>query len=102
MDTVFSLFRDAHLNRNGYQLSDTLRPVAPYSQPDRLYAFHRSTNFANVKNDVRYNVLYDSTTSLKLSNAEGNVWVDVYVAYWKAIGEILKVEEAMRTNTQVW
>jgi COP9 signalosome complex subunit 12 len=101
MDIVFGLFRDAHLTGKGYQLSETLMPLAPPNQPDRLYAFWRSTNAQNVKDDVRYNVLYDSTTSLKFSSEEGNAWVDVYVAYWKAVSEILKNEEARRTNTQV-
>jgi COP9 signalosome complex subunit 12 len=101
MDMVFGHFRSAHLTGKGYQLSETLMPVAPPHQPDRLYAFYHSTNAANVKNDVRYNVLYDSTTSLKLSTEEGYAWVDVYVAYWKAVGEILKNEEARRTNSQV-
>lgn len=101
MDIVFGLFRDAHLTGKGYQLSETLSPVAPANHPDRLYGFYLSTNAANVQKDIRYNVLYDSTTSLKLSTEEGNSWVEVYVAYWKAVGEILKNEEARRTNSQV-
>ncbi len=101
MDIVFNSFRDAHLTGKGYQLSETLIPVAPSNQPDRLYAFYRSTNTANVQKDIRYNVLYDSTTTLKLSTEEGNSWVEVYVAYWKAVGEILKNEEAGRTHSQV-
>jgi hypothetical protein len=101
MDIVFDLFRDAHLTGKGYQLSETLTPVAPPNQPDRLYGFYRSTNAANVQKDIRYNVLYDSTTSLRLSTEEGNSWVEVYVAYWKAVGEILRNEEVRRTNSQV-
>lgn len=101
MDVVFGMFRDAYLTGKGYQLCETLMPLAPPHQPDRLYAFFRSTNAANVKSDVHYQVLYDNTTPLKLSTEEGNAWVDVYVAYWKAVGEILKNEEARRTNTQV-
>jgi COP9 signalosome complex subunit 12 len=101
MDIVFGLFRDAHLTGKGYQLSETLTPVAPANQPDLLYEFYRSTNAANVQKDIRYNVLYDSTTSLQLSTEEGNSWVEVYVAYWKAVGEILRIEEARRTNSQV-
>ena len=30
----------------------------------------------------------------RLSKTEGNAWVDVYVFYWKAIGEILAAEKA--------
>lgn len=102
MDTIFSPFRGAHLNYNGYQLSETLLPGTSSAQVDQLRAFYRSTNAANVKNDIRYNILYDSTTSLKLSTEEGNAWVEVYVAFWKAVGEILKAEDAERARLKVW
>jgi COP9 signalosome complex subunit 12 len=102
MDTIFSPFRGAHLNYNGYQLSETLMPGTSSTQVDQLRAFYQSTNAANVKNDIRYNILYDSTTSLKLSTEEGNAWVEVYVAFWKAVGEILKAEDAERAKLEVW
>lgn len=102
MDTIFNPFRAAHLNYNGYQLSETLLPGTSSTQVDQLRVFYRSTNAANVKNDIRYNILYDSTTSLKLSTEEGNAWVEVYVAFWKAVGEILKAEDAERAKLKVW
>lgn len=101
MEAVFGKFREAIITGQGYLLSESLAPVPPSTQPDLLRAFFRSTNYQNVKRDIQYNVLYDTTTSLRLPTEEGNAWVDVYVAYWKAVGEILTVEEAMRTNSKV-
>ena len=101
MDTIFSPFRAAHLNYNGYQLAESLMPGTSSARLDQLRTFYRSTNAANVKNDFRYNILYDSTTSLKLSTEEGNAWMEVYVAFWKAVGEILKAEDAERAKLKV-
>jgi hypothetical protein len=101
MDTIFKAFREAHLAGSGYQLSDTLIPVASLQDPEHIRTFFRGTNAANVKTDIQYNILYDRSSSLRLSTEEGKAWVDVYVAYWTAVGEILKVEDARRTNVPV-
>lgn len=101
MEAVFKAFREAYGTVNGYQLSDTLLPSAPSQEPNRLRDFYRSTNYANVKSDIQYNVLYDRSSSLRLSTEEGKAWVDVYVAYWTAVGEILKAEESQKTNSLV-
>ena len=101
MDPIFEDFRKAYEEGNGYDLSLTFSPVSPASEPDRLYAFYRSTNFAAVKNDFKYRVLYDDTSPFKLPVEEGNGWVEVYYAYWKAVGEILNAEAAARDNAKV-
>jgi hypothetical protein len=101
MDLIFEDFRKAYELGNGYDLSLTLSPVSPPSDPDRLYAFYRSTNLVAVKNDFKYRILYDDTSPFKLPAEEGNGWVEVYLAYWKAVGEILNVEAATRTNAMV-
>ena len=102
MDPVFEDFRKAYEEGNGYDLSLTLSPVSPPSKPDRLYAFYRSTNFASVKNDFKYRILYDDTSPFKLPAEEGNGWVEVYFAYWKAVGEIVNAEAATRNNAKVY
>lgn len=101
MEAFFRDFSEAYGGGKGYQLSDTLLPFAPSQDPDRLRNFYRSTNAANVRSDIQYNILYDRSSSLKLSTEEGKAWVDIYVAYWTALGEILKAEEAQRADSPV-
>jgi hypothetical protein len=101
MDPIFEGFKKAYEECNGYDLSMTLSPVDPDDEPDRLYKFFRSTNFAQVKNDFQYRILYDNDTPFKLLAEEGNGWVEVYLAYWRAIGEILNAEHATKSNSKV-
>lgn len=101
MEAIFKIFREAHIGGNGYQLSDTLLPISPSEEPGRLRNFFNSTNAANVKGDIQYNVLYDRQSTLRLSTEEGKAWVDVYTAYWAAAGEIIKAEDAQKTNSPV-
>lgn len=94
MDSILNEFRDAHLSYNGYKLADTLKPAVSPQQPDRLRAFYNSTNSANVNNDIRYGILYDSSSSVKFASEDGKAWIDLYVAFWKAVGEVLKIEQS--------
>jgi hypothetical protein len=99
MEPIFNDFRKAYEIGDGYGLATTLSPLAPASEPDRLYNFYRSTNFNAVKGGLKSHIF--NLSSFKLPVEEGNGWVDVYQAYWKAIGEILNAEAAARANTKV-
>jgi hypothetical protein len=101
MDAVFDAFKRAFNDGLGYDLSMTLSPVAPPDQPGRLVAFYRSTNFATAKKDFQYRIIWDKANGFAIEADQGNGWVDLYVAYWKAVGEILKAEEATRTKAKV-
>lgn len=79
---------------SGYVLARSLSPLAPPENPNKLQAFFQSTNYQNVHKDIQYAVLYDRLSPLSLSPDEGKAWVEVYVSYWKAVGMILKAEEA--------
>lgn len=92
MDSVTALFREAVETENGYKLSESITPVAPPEDAGRLYAFHRSMNIVSTASELRNNLIYKS--SAKFSKPEQNAWIDLYTAYWKAIGELLAVEEA--------
>lgn len=101
MEQLIEEFRNAYVNESGYDLALTLSPVAPVSNPNRLYSIYRSTNFAQAQSDILNRISYDNNLSQRLSVEEANGWADVFFAYWKAIGEILKAEEATKNNTQV-
>jgi len=101
MDPIFEAFRKAYNDGDGYALSMTLSPVDPASEPDRLYNFFRSTNYAQVQRDFQYRILHDTASPFKLPVEEGNGWVEVYHAFWKAVGEILKAEDAEKNDEKV-
>jgi hypothetical protein len=101
MDAIFDDFKRAYGSGLGYDLSMTLSPVAPPDQPNRLRAFHRSTNVATARKDFQYRIMWDKSNGFMVEADEGNGWVEIYFAYWKAIGEILKAEQAARTNAKV-
>ena len=101
MDIVFDDFKKAYGEGNGYALSETLSPIPPLSDPNRLYSFFRSTNHASAKTDFKYQILYDSSMPFKLPTDEGNGWIEVYFAYWKVVGEVLNAETASRSDAKV-
>lgn len=100
MDSVFHTFRAAHESGNGYELSMTLSPVAPTSDPDHLRKFFRSTNFSQAPREIK-NRVTDRSTAFSLPGDETNGWAEVYLAYWKAVGEILKAEAATAASEKV-
>lgn len=95
MASVFSDFRNAQMTGSGPMLAAAITPVAPPEDPDRLRSFYHSTpNDANAACDLRYALLQDKTRGVKLPKQEGNTWVDIFCAFWKATGEIVKMEES--------
>ncbi|EEH11333.1 COP9 signalosome complex subunit [Histoplasma capsulatum G186AR] len=98
MRTIFIEFKEAQHTGIGSALAATITPVAPPSDPDRLRNFYYFTNFAKVQSDIRYALLQDRSTGVKLSKQEGNAWVEVFVAYWKAVAEIVEIEESPQTG----
>lgn len=93
MDSVPALFREAIDCEDGYMLAQSITPVAPPEDAGRLYTFHRSMNAANVSSELRNSLIYRS--SRNFSKAESTAWIELYAAYWKAIGELLTVEEVL-------
>ena len=47
---------------------------------------------------MRAGLLDHSHTSARFTKREGQAWVDVYAAYWKAIGEIVWMAEGTRVS----
>ncbi|KAL8788201.1 MAG: hypothetical protein Q9195_007416 [Heterodermia aff. obscurata] len=91
MDALFHDFKQAHYIRNGPLLADTLSPIALPRDPNRLRVFHGQSDDYSIGSDVKYQVLhYDK--SIDITKAEANAWVDIYIAYWKALGPILDAE----------
>ncbi|KAI9785927.1 MAG: COP9 signalosome (CSN) subunit [Geoglossum umbratile] len=91
MDNVFADFREAHQIWSGPLLSTTLLPINPASDPNRLINFYRDSEESKIQADIRYHV-----NAVRLSSSESKAWVDVFIAFWKAIGELLPVDKLAR------
>ncbi|RSL67163.1 CSN12-like protein [Fusarium duplospermum] len=102
MNTLFEQFAQAHAMRNGYKLAQTLSPVPPPDDPQRLLSVWRSTNSHSVKGDIKHFIKSNTSHRQKLDHDEVTGWVDVYQSYWKAIGEILAGESGKSTWTKVY
>ncbi|KAI4281218.1 MAG: hypothetical protein L6R35_005697, partial [Caloplaca aegaea] len=89
MDTIFQTFHQAQYQGSGPDLATTLTPIAPPHDPTLLRRFHKSSNVFSIHKDIES---YIRIPQCHLSKAESTAWIDIYVAYWKAIGEILRAE----------
>lgn len=98
MRALFHDFKHAHHIRSGPLLATTITPTAPASDPLRLQSLYHDINSFNISLALR-NGLLTPKADLRLSKAEGNAWVEVYVAYWKFLGEVIPAVES--TDTQV-
>jgi hypothetical protein len=93
MDAVLAIFREAYAEENGYKLSESITPVPPANDAGLLYGFYRSTSAYELQGDLKAGILYKS--DLRLQQQEAKAWIELYTAYWRAIGELLAVEESM-------
>jgi hypothetical protein len=92
MNELFDDFGKAYAARNGYQIAQTLSPVALPGHPHRLRAVWQSTNSHSVKSDIRHFIKNNTSHRRKMDHDEVTGWVEVYTAYWNAVGEILAGE----------
>ncbi|KAL8806135.1 MAG: hypothetical protein Q9182_001536 [Xanthomendoza sp. 2 TL-2023] len=89
MDAIFNVFHHAQYSHDGPVLGALLSPIPPIQDPTLLHRFHKDSNV--------FSIQFDITNYLKIPHSsvpkgEANAWIDIYVAYWKAIGEILRAE----------
>jgi hypothetical protein len=102
MNELFEEFAAAHTSRNGYAIAQTLSPVPPPHQPHKLASIWQSTNSHSVKGDTKHFIKHNMSYRGSLDQDEVNGWVEVYTAYWKAVGEILSGETGKSSWTKVY
>ena len=102
MDIVFRDFKQAQLVGSGPLLSTTITPIAPPNDRDRLQNFHAGSSSFSIQQDVRYGILHHANTDARFSKSEGHAWVEVYVAHWKAIGEIIAINPDWTKVYDAW
>lgn len=83
-------FRHAYMNGSGPGLAAVLTPIATSSDPNRLQSFYYFTNAQYLNKDLAGSLFHGK--QLKVPKAEQNAWVEIFAAYWEAVGEVLKTE----------
>ncbi|KAL8777674.1 MAG: hypothetical protein Q9194_002432 [Teloschistes cf. exilis] len=89
METVFQTFHQAQSRYAGPLLATTLSPIPPDDDPTLLRRFHAESNVFSIHDDIQK---YIKARPSYLPHPEASAWIEIYVAYWKALGEILRAE----------
>ncbi|KAJ5157080.1 Protein CSN12 [Penicillium canariense] len=84
-------FRRAYSTASGPDLAAVLTPIATPNNPHRLHSFYQFTNIQYLNKDLHTNLFHGK--SPKVPKPEQNAWVDIFAAYWEAVGEVLKCED---------
>ncbi|KAL3463375.1 hypothetical protein BJX64DRAFT_257146 [Aspergillus heterothallicus] len=78
---------------SGPHVAAALTPIDTPQDPSRLRSFYNFSNAAQISTSLR-NYLHQACGRAKIPKQELNAWVDLFSAYWKVVGELLKFEEA--------
>ena len=93
MEILFLDFQNANELGSGALLAATISPVPPPHYLNRLETIWTSTNYASAERDIGYGLTKTAPGPIKFPSQEINVWTDIFVAYWKSVGEILAAQE---------
>lgn len=91
MSILFSDFHEAQRAGAGPLLASCLAPINSESDPKRLWSFSQLSNHQTVEADIRYHVIQDRN-AVKLSKAEANQWVQIFIHLWRCIRELALIE----------
>lgn len=91
MAAIFRDFHNAQREGNGRLLASCLAPTNTASDPRRLYSLAQLSNYQTIQADIRYHIVQDKT-AFKLSKAEANAWIDIFVSLWKCVKELVDIE----------
>ncbi|CAK7266960.1 COP9 signalosome (CSN) subunit [Sporothrix epigloea] len=95
MDKLFREFGQAIAHCNGNELSATLSSLAPADDPYRLRNIWNGAGQNDARAAIKRKI---QSNSDGLAHNEVAGWTEVYYAYWRAIGQILLVQDAPNGN----
>lgn len=92
MDSILRELEAGHRLGSGPRLAAALTPIDTPEQPDRLKSFYNFSNPAQIPASLRYYL--SQINGVRIPKQELNAWVDIFSAYWKAIGEIVNFNDS--------
>lgn len=100
MGSLFSDFHQAQRVGDGRLLASCLALVDTAQNPQRLQSFAQLSNHQTISADVRYHLI-QAPGSVGLPKAEANAWVDIFVALWKTVKELVGLRQGNGTGDWV-
>ncbi|KAJ1327912.1 COP9 signalosome complex subunit 12 [Microdochium nivale] len=100
MDSLIKEFRVAYSSMKGDQIAETIHPnIQRYSS--RLQAVWGRGNLRETQGDLDFLFRQDKSRP-KIPKEEANGWYEIFLAYWKAVGEILAAEGLRSDAKSSW
>lgn len=91
MASVFADFKEGQKIGAGDRLASSLNPIPPAHDPHRLREFYYFTNPGSIYPGLRYCLFHENGP--KLPRSEEIAWINIYVAFWTAVGELIQFGE---------
>jgi hypothetical protein len=98
METLLNSFNFAYQREDGLGIAAVFTPIATEDAPDKLEAFHRSTNSVAIQNDLRSVFLYHN--QLDMQEKEAQAWIDLFSDYWAAVGDLLQATHSQTEDVE--
>ncbi|KAL4961643.1 protein csn12 [Aspergillus stella-maris] len=92
MDSILEELEVGHRLGSGPRLAAALTPIDTPQDPRRLVTFYNFSNAAQISTSLRYYI--SNIGGPRIPKQELNSWIDIFSAYWRAVGEIVKFDEA--------
>ncbi|EPS27972.1 hypothetical protein PDE_02917 [Penicillium oxalicum 114-2] len=92
-------FQHAYSIASGPALAAILTPIATASNPQRLRSFYKNTNAHHPDKDIKTHFCWGK--DFRLPKPEQAIWVDIFTAYWGAVGELLEYEDGTPGSSAV-
>ena len=89
--SFYQEFSNIYTARKGYRLADTITPELPTEKLRRIW---KSQNEQGIKSALKKGLQNATTPFNGPGKEEIQSWVDVYAAYFTAVGEIISAREA--------
>ncbi|KAK6072868.1 PCI domain-containing protein [Seiridium cupressi] len=100
MDALVREFRKAYAGERGNDLAKSITPDLSESPAKYISVWESGRNAQAIKDDLQFLFVRDKSAQLRMSREEAQGWQEVYLAYWKALGEILAVEGHRRDGAK--
>ncbi|KAF2815839.1 uncharacterized protein BDZ99DRAFT_124431 [Mytilinidion resinicola] len=92
MDRIIGRFHQCVAEENGTELAKIFSTKAPASSPNFFYDLRRASNAQHIDGEIHYSLT--PRNGFSFDSAEVNAWAEVFVNYWKAVGEFIGLEES--------